>query len=282
MCKLSSFPFFHLCCRGDNEWLSTHTVLLNQNRHVKGINNLFLSMTSEIFTPLRRQYLIRNAMKSLTLLFKTNSLPMMIIAPQPQFTQNSNPMSAIFLLCIHGVYTVIFHTHLQINQSAEDWWNKGTKHRKTYLYSVVPAVAFRLTGTPFPNREAERREKRWQDRTGQERRGGGKWWGKFFFFFFGLTTSYTPRRRWRVQLCERLIKAERKRLCSPVILCRLPGCVMWLGERVLFIQVSWGNRCLILMPHLSWPLSLTYRSPSPSHWCIFISVVTWLFKGSLA
>lgn len=42
-------------------------------------------------------------------------------------------------------------------------------------------------------------------------------------------------------------------------------CVKLLGERVLSIQVSWGNWCLILTPHLLWPLSHPYRSPSLGH-----------------
>lgn len=207
-------------------------------------------------------------MKSLTLLFKTWSLHPSLDSIN---TQNSNPMR-------------------EVSQNADDRWNKGTKHKKTPRPTCIQSsqqwrsdsqVLLLLTG-----RRSARRK---YDRTGQDRRGeveenGGVSFYFFtcFFFFFCLATSYTPRRRCRVQVCERLIKTERKWFCSPGILCRLPRCVVWLGERVLFIQVSQGNWCLILMPHLLWPLSLPYRSPSPSLWCIFISVVTWLFKGSLA
>lgn len=93
---------------------------------------------------------------------------------------------------------------------------KGVKNKKdpeTYLYSVVPAAAFRLTGTP-------NRGGRGKTKTGPKWAGeveeNGKVCSSLSHWFF-----HTKKKK----KSAGVPKLEREWLCSSVILCRFPLCV---------------------------------------------------------
>lgn len=184
-------------------------------------------------------------------------------------------------------HTVIFHTHK--TSTSKCWWSmkqRDKTKKRLRPTCIQPSQQWRSDSQVLLFLTGRRSARRKDDGTGQDRRGEVEENGEVSFFFLVFSLShhflYTKKKVegagvWKVDQDGEKVALQPGHLVSPPSVC-----VMWLGERVLFIQVSWGNRCLILMPHLLWPLSLPYRSPSPSHWCIFISVVTWLFKGSLA
>lgn len=100
----------------------------------------------------------------------------------------------------------------------------------------------------------------------------------------GLSQQYlrTKRESAGVWKLDQGKQVESRRLCSSVSWCCFSHRVLVYVLCDPAISVPWETWRSILTPHLLWPLSHPYRSPSPPHWCIFISIVTWLFKGSLA
>lgn len=151
-----------------------------------------------------------------------------------------------------------------------DWWHEGGKKtKKTQRHTCIRSCQQRRLDSRVLLTRVDGDKWRW-DQNGQERL---KKMARCVLLC--LTGSFTPRRK-RMQVCQSWREsgfAARSSCVASLCPC----------ERVLSIQAPWEScRLKLHQPHLSWPLSLSYRSPSPGHWCIFICVMTRLWKGSLA
>lgn len=135
---------------------------------------------------------------------------------------------------------------------------------ETYLYSVVPAAVFRLTGTPFPYREGRRRRRK-DDKTREDRlrktvRYGGVS-ARCPFCFCVSPVRYEEEERRCVKAGSREREWDRERVgqdrvevgiggiaarsscVASLCLCVRVSVFAWICS-FLSIQVSWEHRSL--------------------------------------
>lgn len=189
---------------------------------------------------------------------------------QPVFKIHSHP--ALWIT------SDVFYIHkFAKNHNASCAIERNQGDPKTYLQSVFPSGSVQAHRYSFQRcRNLKRKKMTGTNSAGEAKKKNlrGVW--------FVATAPAHQKGECRCLKAGSREQVESRRLCSSVSLCCFPHRVFVYVLCDPAISVPWETWRSILTPHLPWPLSHPYRSPSPPHWCIFISIVTWLFKGSLA